>query len=168
MLRHPTWCLALLVAVQGLAFGAEQEPGDGRLPQAFPPLPSWREQGNWQPPSVPPPWQGVLWRRNREGAEGERPRTRLYLSAALALGGGVLALWSGRRADEAYERYLRSAGSKRRERQFERAQRYDRIAGAAFVGMEAGIVLTTYLIFFSHGTPVDFHMLSALARQRLR
>ena len=31
---------------------------------------------------------------------------------------------------------------------FERAERYDRIAGAAFIFMEVGLVMATYQIFF--------------------
>ena len=168
MLRLPTCFLAVVVAARSLALGAEQAPEEGRLPRALPPLPSWRGEERRPAPAAAARGAGALRLRSRGGEEGERPRAGLYLSAALALSGGVVALWSKRRADEAYESYLRSAGIRRRERQFERAQRYDRIAGAAFAGMEAGIVLTTYFIFFSHDTSVDFHMLPAPAGRRLR
>ena len=77
-----------------------------------------------------------------------RPRSRLYLSAGLALSAGVLAFWSKREADQAYDRYLHTASAERQQGLFDRAERYDRIAGAAFVGMEVGLVLTTYLVFF--------------------
>ena len=43
---------------------------------------------------------------------------------------------------------MRSASRQRQEKQFDRAERYDRIAGTAFIGMEAGLVLTTFLLFF--------------------
>ena len=167
MMRLLIWCLSGMVAAQGLAFGAEPVPVEGRLPRAFPLLPPWGATEPWKAAAAAPQVPGLLWQRNR-GEEESRTRTRLYLSAALALGGGALALWSKHRADQAYESYLRSAGTRRRERQFDRALRYDRIAGAGFVAMEAGIVLTTYFVFFSHGTPVDLHLLPALAGQRLR
>ena len=80
--------------------------------------------------------------------KNERPRSRLYLSAGLALSAGVLAFWSKREADQAYDRYLHTASAERQQDQFDRAERYDRIAGAAFVSMEVGLVLTTYLVFF--------------------
>ena len=159
--------LSAMVAAQSWAFGGEPEPVEVRLPRAFPSLPSWRGKEPWQSLAAAAQGPGLIRQRGR-GEEGSRPRARLYLSAALALGGGGLALWSKHRADEAYESYLRSAGIRRRERQFDRAQRYDRIAGAAFVAMEAGIVLTTYFVFFSHGTQVDIHLLPALAGRRLR
>ena len=77
-----------------------------------------------------------------------RLRPRLYWSMGLALAAGGAAWWSGHRADRAYDKYLHSAGRQRQDEQFRRAERYDRLAGGAFVFMEAGIVLTTYLVFF--------------------
>ncbi|MBI2503322.1 MAG: hypothetical protein HYW07_08820 [Candidatus Latescibacteria bacterium] len=77
-----------------------------------------------------------------------RLRPRLYFSMGLALVAGGTAWWSERRADRAYDKYLHSASFQRQRDQFRRAERYDRMAGAAFVFMEAGIVLTTYLVFF--------------------
>ena len=167
MMRLLIWCLSGMVAAQGLAFGGEPEPVEGRLPRAFPFLHPWRGKERWQAQAAAAQGRGMV-RQGDGGEEGSRPRARLYLSAALALGGGALARWSKHRADEAYESYLRSAGIRRRERQFERAQRYDRIAGAAFVAMEAGIALTTYFVFFSHGAPVDIHLLPAPAGRGLR
>ena len=78
----------------------------------------------------------------------KRSRKKLYLSAALAVGGGVVAYWSKERADAAYERYLRSASVARQQRELDAAKHFDRIAGAAFVGMEVGLVLSSYLLFF--------------------
>jgi len=81
-------------------------------------------------------------------AEKKGFRRQVYWSAALALSSGVLAWWSKERADRAYARYLRSAGLRRQKEQFDRAERFDRIAGAAFAGMEVGVGLTTYFLFF--------------------
>ncbi len=75
-------------------------------------------------------------------------RPALWWSAGLALAAGGTAWWSGRRADRAYDQYLHSAGFERQREQLRRARHYDRLTGAAFVFMEAGIVLSTYLVFF--------------------
>ena len=75
-------------------------------------------------------------------------RPALVASAAMAVGAAAVAYWSSDEADAAYDRYLRSAGAGRQQQALERAERYDRIAGAAFVAMEAGIVLTACLVFF--------------------
>jgi|GEM_PF-3187970 hypothetical protein len=74
--------------------------------------------------------------------------TRLYLSAALAFSAGALALWTKNTADNAYDDYLRAASQQRQKDKFSRAEDYDRISGVAFIAMEAGLVLTTYAIFF--------------------
>ena len=87
----------------------------------------------------------------QEGHLDERrfhPGKAAYLSAGLALSSGVLAWLSKREADEAYDHYLRAAGSERQKTQFDRAERYDRLSGAAFAAMEAGIVMTAYFTFF--------------------
>ena len=81
-------------------------------------------------------------------SEEKRSRKKLYLSAALAVGAGAVAYWSKERADAAYDRYLRSASVERQQRELADAKRFDRLAGAAFVGMEVGIVLSSYLLFF--------------------
>ena len=81
-------------------------------------------------------------------SEEKRSRKKLYLSAALAVGAGAVAYWSKERADAAYDRYLRSASTVRQQRELADAKRFDRIAGAAFVGMEVGIVFSSYLLFF--------------------
>ena len=78
----------------------------------------------------------------------KRSRKRLYLSAALAVGAGAVAYWSKERADAAYDRYLRSASTKRQQRELAAAKDFDRVAGTAFVGMEVGLVLSSYLLFF--------------------
>lgn len=77
-----------------------------------------------------------------------RLRPRLFWSAGLALAAGGTAWWSARKADRAYARYLHSASLVRQQDQMRRARQYDRIAGGALALMEAGIVFTTYLVFF--------------------
>ena len=78
----------------------------------------------------------------------KRSRKALYLSAVLTASVGAVAYWSKERADEAYDRYLHSANIQRQDKEFDKAKRMDRIAGASFVGMEAGLVLSSYLLFF--------------------
>ena len=78
----------------------------------------------------------------------KRSRKKLYLSAALAVGAGAVAYWSKERADAAYDRYLRSASTVRQQRELAAAKDFDRVAGTAFVGMEVGLVLSSYLLFF--------------------
>ena len=90
------------------------------------------------------------WIRGSERLNERRfqPGKAADLSAGLALTGGVLAWLSKREADDAYDRYLHSAGSERQRTEFDRAERYDRLSGAAFAAMEAGILLTAYFTFF--------------------
>ena len=78
----------------------------------------------------------------------KRSRKKLYLSAVLAVGAGAVAYWSKERAAAAYDRYLRSASTKRQQRELAAAKDFDRVAGTAFVGMEVGLVLSSYLLFF--------------------
>lgn len=80
---------------------------------------------------------------------GQRRALRpLLLSATWTLGMGALAYWSKERADGAYQRYMTSANTLSQRRYFERAERYDRMAGTAFFGMEVGVLFTSYLLFF--------------------
>ena len=72
----------------------------------------------------------------------------LLLSTAWTVGMGALAYWSKDRADRAYRSYMSSANTQSQMRNFDRAQRSDRLAGASLVGMEVGIVLTSYFAFF--------------------
>ena len=72
----------------------------------------------------------------------------LLLSAAWTVGMGALAYWSKDRADRAYRAYMSSANTQSQKRYFDRAQRSDQLAGASLIGMEVGIVLTSYLAFF--------------------
>lgn len=80
--------------------------------------------------------------------EKKRSRGRLYLSAALTAGVGFVAYWSKEQSDRAYDRYLHSANIARQNKEFDKAKRFDRIAGASFIGMEVGVVLSSYLLFF--------------------
>ncbi len=100
----------------------------------------WAEQPRRRSPSTPTPAAGA-------GKE-KRTRKKLYLSAALVVGAGAVAYWSKARADAAYERYLSSASVVRQQRALDQAKRFDRVTGAALVGMEVGLVLTSYLLFF--------------------
>jgi hypothetical protein len=142
--RWPLWLLPLILIWQTASWGEL-----GVLPRALPAL----RPGLPQVISTerPPIW---LLQLSSPGSESERkaekPRltARLCLSAGLAVSSGLVAWWSKDRADRAYQRYLHAASSRRQEKQFERAERFDGIAGAAFVGMEAGLVFTTYLVFF--------------------
>ena len=83
-----------------------------------------------------------------DSPQKKRSRKKLYLSAALAVGAGVVAYWSKERADAAYDRYLRSASVARQQRELDAAKHFDRVTGMAFVGMEVGIVVSSYLLFF--------------------
>lgn len=84
----------------------------------------------------------------RGQAQGSRLRPALLASAGLALTGAAVAYWSTHKADAAYDRYLHSAGTRRQQRALDRAERFDRVAGAAFLVMEAGLVLTARFVFF--------------------
>ena len=81
--------------------------------------------------------------------EKKRVKSRLYLGAALTVGAGPVAYWSKEKADRAYDRYLYSASAKRQSEFYAEARRYDRMAGVAFIGMEVGLVLSSYLLFFN-------------------
>jgi hypothetical protein len=91
--------------------------------------------------------------RRVDGSDGHdvrrfHPGKRAYLSAAFAVSSGVLAWLSKREADDSYDRYLGAAGGERQKTQFDRAERYDRLSGAAYVAMEAGILMSVYFTFF--------------------
>lgn len=90
----------------------------------------------------------VAMSRKSKGDSERRSRSKLYCSAVLAVTAGAVAYWSKSEADNAYDGYLRAAAGQRQRDLFDRAERYDRISGAAFFAMEAGIALTTYLLFF--------------------
>ena len=96
----------------------------------------------------------ALSRRQDRAGDDRKQQVRsrfsapLYLSAALTVSAAAVARLSKDRADDAYETYLKSAGRQRQQSHFEEAERYDRIAGAAFAVMEAGLVWSVYLLFF--------------------
>lgn len=134
--------LLLVLAAQGGTL-ARAEPRE--LPLRLAPLEAalaaqWAEQPRPRPLAMP----ATAAAPSKE----KRSRRKLYWSAALAVGAGALAYWSKERADAAYNRYLRSASPKHQERELATAKHFDRVAGAAFVGMEVGIVLSSYLLFF--------------------
>jgi len=79
-------------------------------------------------------------------AGGGGRRRWIVAAAALVAGGALAAHWSSDRADRAYERYLTSAGPGRRERALDRAEHYDRLAGAGFAAMEVGLAACVYLV----------------------
>ena len=145
---------------QGLAWHDREQGGGARfsaqLPFAslFPAL--------WERNATPHPrFRGMgqdygspLPRRQDRSGDDRKQEVRsrfsapLYLSAALTVSAAAVARFSKDRADDAYETYLKSAGRQRQRSHFEEAERYDRIAGAAFAVMEAGLVWSVYLLFF--------------------
>jgi len=138
------WLLPLLLVWQTASWGEV-----GLLPRTLPALPAASLQKFSQ--SGDRVWVRQLYSvKGEKGRKAEKPRltTRLCLGAGLAVSSGLIAWWSKEQADRAYGRYLRAVSGRRQERQFERAERFDRIAGAAFVGMEVGLAFTTYLLFF--------------------
>lgn len=135
----------LLLALAASGTPARSEPLE--LPLRLAPLEAaltaqWAEQPLRRPQAMPATAAAP--------SEEKRSRRKLYWSAALAVGAGAVAYWSKERADAAYDRYLRSASPKHQERELAAAKRFDRMAGAAFVGMEIGIVLSSYLLFFRY------------------
>lgn len=79
--------------------------------------------------------------------EKKKGPARLALSAALTLGAGALAYWSKERANKAYSTYLKSANTARQQKEYDRARRFDRMAGVALLSMEVGVVFTSYMLF---------------------
>lgn len=75
-------------------------------------------------------------------------RRWLYVSAGLTVTAAAVARWSKQKADRSYDRYLASANKETQKSQFDRAERFDRISGVAFAAMEAGVLFTTYFVFF--------------------
>lgn len=131
----------MLVLTAGMPTWAEPLELPRRLPQLEAALAAqWAEQPRLGQQSRPT--ASALPRKKK------RPRKKLYASAVLAVGAGALAYWSKERADAAYDRYLRSASTARQQRELAAAKRFDRVTGAAFVGMEVGLVLSSYLLFF--------------------
>ncbi len=138
MKKTIAWCLVLLSGAPTWAEPLE-------LPRQLAPLEAalaaqWAERPVLKQRSMP----------TAAAAAGKEKRSRkkLYLSAAVAVGAGAVAYWSKERADAAYGRYLRSASVARQQRELDEAKHFDRIAGTAFVGMEVGLVLSSYLLFF--------------------
>ena len=140
MKKTIAWYLLLV-----LTAGAPAQAEPLALPQRLAPLEAalaaqWAERPMLRQQSMPT--------TSEAPSKEKRSRKKLYLSAALAVGAGAVAYWSKEQADSAYNRYLRSASVERQRRELADAKRFDRLAGAAFVGMEVGIVLSSYLLFF--------------------
>ena len=141
MKKTIAWCLLLMLS--GMPSWAELL----ELPRRLAPLEAalaeqWAEQPKLGQRSMP----------TASPSKEKRSRKKLYLSAALAVGAGAVAYWSKERADAAYDRYLRSASAVRQQRELDAAKRFDRVTGAAFIGMEVGLVLSSYLLFFRSGS----------------
>lgn len=139
MKKTIAWCLLLMLS--GMPSWAELL----ELPRRLAPLEAalaeqWAEQPKLGQRSMPT--------ASAAPSKEKRSRKKLYLSAALAVGAGAVAYWSKERADAAYDRYLRSASAVRQQRELDAAKRFDRVTGAAFIGMEVGLVLSSYLLFF--------------------
>lgn len=116
----------------------------GSMALAEPPLSAFRRSAA---SPVPVPLSSARAGPREPQPLGLRSR-RFYLGLALSTGAGLLAWWSEERADTAYARYMRSAGLARQRDEFALAERYDRLAGAAFLGMQLGLGYTTYVLFF--------------------
>ena len=142
MKKTIAWCLLLVLS--GVPTWAEPLELPQRLVQLEAAL-AVVEVGAVREPPLLPARGGA---KGGDPPEEKRSRKKLYLSAALAVGAGAVAYWSKERADAAYDRYLRSASVARQQRELADAKRFDRIASAAFVSMEVGIVLSSYLLFF--------------------
>ena len=143
MKKTIAWCLLLVLS--GVPTWAEPL----ELPRRLVPLETalveqWAEQ--------PRRGQQAMPTASEPPTKKKRSRKKLYLSAALAVGAGAVAYWSKQRADAAYDRYLRSASVVRQQRELDEAKRFDRVTGAAFIGMEVGLVLSSYLLFFRSGS----------------
>lgn len=132
------WCLVLAMGAPTWAEPLELPRRLGQLEAAL--AAQWAER--------PMLGQRSLPTTSAAPSKKKRSRKKLYLSAALAVGAGAVAYWSKERADAAYDRYLRSASAARQQRELDAAKHFDRLAGAAFVGMEVGLVLSSYLLFF--------------------
>ena len=138
MKKTIAWCLLLLSGLPTWAEPLEVARRLGPLEAAL--AEQWVEQPKLGQQSMPTAAAAP--------SKEKRSRKKLYLSAALAVGAGAVAYWSKERANAAYDRYLHSASVVRQQRELDAAKRFDRVTGAAFVGMEVGLVLSSYLLFF--------------------
>ena len=87
-------------------------------------------------------------KRNTKIRSTWSPPKQLYFSAALTVSAAAIAQWSEERADDAYDKYLKTAARSRQGSYFSEARRYDRVAGIALAVMEAGLFWSVYLVFF--------------------
>ncbi len=139
MKKTIAWCLLLLSGLPTWAEPLELPRRLTPLEAALAAIESRRVGAVREPP---------LLAARKDGKKEQHSRKKLYLSAALAVGAGAVAYWSKERANAAYDRYLRSASVARQQRELDAAKRFDRVTGAAFIGMEVGLVLSSYLLFF--------------------
>ena len=139
MKKTIAWCLLLLSGVPVRAEPLELPRRLAPLEVALAAMESLQVGAVREPP---------LLAARKDGKKEQHSRKKLYLSAALAVGAGAVAHWSKKRADAAYDRYLRSASVVRQQRELDAAKHFDRVTGAAFIGMEVGLVLSSYLLFF--------------------
>jgi len=155
--------LAWLLALTGAAWGmAAEEQRLGDIPRRLP-VPPWEQapvgvsarsfsslNTVTAESETPVPEQRELPYRN-----SCRPVYRspwLYAGAGLAVGAALAAWWSQERASRAYRRYLHAAGERRQDRALDRAVRYDRVTGACFLTMHAGIGIVTFVLLSgNHG-----------------
>lgn len=84
--------------------------------------------------------QTEMQRRARSGFY----RKLTYLSATISLASGVGAALLKRRADDAYARYLVTGDPLARERDFNRAEKYDRYYAVAFAAFEVSFAVSFY------------------------
>ena len=155
MKKTIAWCLLLMLS--GMPTWAEPLELPRRLSSLDGALAAVKNVGAVREPPLPTR-RGTQWQSGDrvlgepplrvDSPKKQRSRKKLYLSAALAVGAGAVAYWSKERADAAYNRYLRSASAERQQRELDEAKRFDRVTGAAFVSMEVGLVLSSYLLFF--------------------
>ena len=138
MKKTIAWCLVLVVGAPSWAEPLELPRQLVLLEAAL--AAQWAERPRLRQRSVPT--------ASAAPSKKKRSRKKLYLSAALAVGAGAVAYWSKERANAAYDRYLRSASIARQQRELDAAKHFDRVTGTAFVGMEVGLILSSYLLFF--------------------
>ncbi len=138
MKKTIAWCLVLVVGAPSWAEPLELPRQLVQLEAAL--AAQWAERPMLRQRSVPT--------ASAAPSKKKRSRKKLYLSAALAVGAGAVAYWSKERANAAYDRYLRSASIARQQRELDAAKHFDRVTGTAFVGMEVGLILSSYLLFF--------------------
>ena len=85
-------------------------------------------------------------RSHRRGFARFRRRPLQYGLALLGSGSAVLGLHCKRRADEAYDEYLRTGNNRKIREHFDRAETYDRCALGCWLVAEVSLVALLYLL----------------------